>query len=71
MKNKNLLIAQLNHIKEYVEIIDTLDTIEWWNWAYDRREDALKLILAGRKEMHTITIPDIKARHQIGKGDPA
>lgn len=67
MKNKDLLITQLEHIKEYVEIIDTLDPIEYWRWAYDPRSDATQLILAGRAEIHTITIPDIKAKHQIGK----
>lgn len=65
MKNKDLLIAQLKHIEEYVEIINTLDEIEYWRWAYDPRFNAMQLILAGKKEIHTITIPDIKAKHQI------
>lgn len=66
MKNKELLITQLEHIEEYVEIIDKLDTIEYWRWDYEPREQAVILILAGRNEIHTITIPDIKARSQIG-----
>lgn len=67
MKNKELLIAQLKHIEEFVEIIDTLDPIEYWNWAYDNRNKAIQIILAGKKEIHTITIPDIKARQMMGK----
>lgn len=66
MKNKDLLVTQLKHIEEYVELIDKMDPIEYWQWDYDPRINAARLILAGREEIHTITIPSIKARHQIG-----
>lgn len=66
MKNKELLIAQLEHIKEYVEIIDKLDPIEYWRWDYDIRNQVIELIVAGRGEIHRLTIPDIKAHLQIG-----
>lgn len=66
MKNKDLLITQLEHIKEYVEIIDKLDPIEYWKWDYEPRTQTGRIILAGRNEIHTITFGDIQARHQIG-----
>ena len=67
MKNKELLITQLKHIEEYVEIIDKIDPIEYWNWDYDPRAETGRLILAGRNEIHTITFTNIRAKHQIGR----
>ncbi len=66
MKNKELLITQLKHIEEYVEIIDKIDPIEYWNWDYDPRIGTGALILAGKNEIHTITFTNIRAKHQIG-----
>lgn len=68
MKNKvSILLAQLEHMEEYVEIIDKLDPIEGWAWGLNYQTGSVELHLAGKKEIHTITITPVRTREKNKK----
>lgn len=67
MDNLKILLTQINHLEEYAQIINVIDPIQQWSWGYNFQLAAIELHLACEKEMHTITMPNIKSYNKKEK----